>query len=103
MNIENGEGHSRNLASQETIKAWATSKNIHFVIWTDLASNFPEMNFDEFVSVAIDHLKSRDLAGIQEAVKYIVKAPPQTSTRLRKMLMENEWFKGQIALYGKGT
>ena len=102
VNIENGEERSRDQTSLETIKAWALLNNIHFVVWTDLASNFPEMNFDEFVTTAIRHLKSPE-TDIQEAVKYIMKAPPQTNTRLRKILMNDEWFSHQIDLYNQGT
>jgi hypothetical protein len=61
------------------------------------------MNFDEFVTAAIKHLKSLDLTGIQETVKYIVKAPPQTSTRLRQILMNDEWVRHQISLYNKDS
>jgi hypothetical protein len=103
INLENGEEHGRDQESREAIKAWASAKNIHFVVWTDLESSFTEQNFDRFFIAAMKHLKSLDLMGIQEAVKYIIKAPLQTDTRLRKVLMNNEWFKNQITLYNKNA
>jgi hypothetical protein len=99
VNLENGEEHGREKEFREVIKAWALSKNVHFVAWTDLESSFVEEDYDSFSSAAIKHLKSLDLMGIQEAVKYIVKAPPQIDTYLRKILMNDEWFKNQVVLY----
>jgi len=101
VNLGTGDEHGRYKESREAIKAWASSKNINFVAWTDLESSFTEQNLDEFIKAAMVHLKSLDSRGIREAVKYIVKAPPQTDTHLRKVLMKDEWFKEQVALYNK--
>jgi hypothetical protein len=103
VNLKNGDEHDRDQESREAIKAWASSKNIHFVAWTDLESSFAGQNPDEFITAAMTHLKSLDLTGLREAVKYIVKAPPQADTRLRKVLMNDGWFKEQVALYNKGA
>jgi hypothetical protein len=101
VNLENGDEQGRDLESREAIRAWAASKNIHFVVWTDLESNFSESKPDEFIAAAMAHLKSLDSRGLLEAVKYIVKAPPQTDTRLRKVLMNDEWFQEQVAIYNR--
>jgi len=101
VNLENGDEHGRDQECVEAIKTWASSKGIHFVAWTDLESSFSGQTSEEFIEVAKTHLKSLTLRGIREAVKYIVKAPPQTNTRLRKILMDDDWFKDQVALYNK--
>ena len=103
VNIENGEGHGCDPEGREVIKTWASSKSINFVAWTDLKSNFDEQNLDKFIRAAIAHLKNLDLMGIREALKYIVNAPTQTNTRLRQILMNDEWFKEQIEIYDKET
>jgi hypothetical protein len=90
VNLENGDEHGRDQKSREAIKAWASSKDIHFVAWTDLESSFAEQKTDEFITAAMKHLKSLDLKGLREAIKYILKAPPQTDTCLRKVLMNDE-------------
>jgi hypothetical protein len=101
VNLENGEGHGCDPEGREVIKTWASLKGINFVAWTDLKSNFDEQDPDKFITAAIAHLKNLDLMGIREAVKYIVKAPPQTNTHLRQILMHDEWFKEQVELYNK--
>lgn len=99
VNLENGEWCSRNRSCIKTIKTWAVSKNVQFVVWTDLESGFSEQTVNEFVQAAKNHLRCLTEVGIQETVKYIVKAPQQTNTYLRKILMEDEWFKKQLVLY----
>ena len=101
MNLGNGDEHGREPETRKAIKAWASERRIDFVAWTDLESSFSQQAPDQFVAVAMTHLKSLDLRGLRQAVKYVVKAPRQTDTRLRQVLMNDEWFKEQVALYNK--
>ena len=82
---------------REVIKAWARERNIQFVAWTDLKADFT--NPDNFVESAIRHLRSLNVSGIREAIRYIVNAPPQINTELRQALETNDWFNEQKALY----
>jgi hypothetical protein len=99
VNLENGDERSRDQQALEAIKRWARSKNIPFVAWTDLKSSFSENDFDEFSKSAMKHLRSLNITGMQEAIKYIVNTPHQIDTRLRRILMSDEWFTSQVKLY----
>ena len=101
VNRENGDEHGRDPKSLTAIKAWAIEKGIDCAMWTDLEGSFGQQGPDQFIAAAMAHLRSLDLRGVREAVRYIIKAPPQTETCLRRVLMDDEWFKGQVALCEK--
>lgn len=91
--------HGRDARVVEAIGNWAEVTNIQSVIWTDLPSNFPEREPDRFIDAALTHLRSLSPEGIQKSVEYIVKAPPQMTTRLRAAIMNNDWFKDRVSEY----
>lgn len=99
VDLENTTEHGRDEGIREVIRTWASANEIRFVAWTDLEGSFAEHDPGRFLDVALAHLKSLDVAGLREAVKYVVMAPSQTDTRLRRFLMDDPWFKEQIALY----
>jgi hypothetical protein len=98
--LPTGEQRSRDAEVAKIIKDWATEKNIRFVVWTDLESNFEVKKSIKFSSgAALNHLKSLSSDGVREAVKYIVRTPQQINTRLRQWLATVDWFKEQVALF----
>ena len=97
--LSTGEQRSRDAEVAKIIKDWATQKNIQFVVWTDLESNFQVKKSTEFCDAALNHLKSLSSDGVREAVKYIVRTPQQINTRLRQWLATVDWFKEQVALF----
>ena len=98
LNRTTGEEHG-NKKAIKAIRNWAEANDIQIVIWTDLEASFSERTPKEFCDAALAHLKSLDSEGIREAIKYIVMAPRQIKTRFRKLVMEDAWFKQQVALY----
>ena len=99
VNVESREENGRDEETRRVIKAWALLNKVQFVAWTDLEASFSEPKPEMFVTAALAHLKSLDVSGLREAVKYVLMAPAQTDTYLRKVLMKDRWFKDQIALY----
>ena len=103
INCVTGEGHCRDANAKvvKVIRNWAKAKNIQVVIWTDLEvrSPFSEQTRNEFCDAALAHLKSLDLEGTREAVQYIVMAHEQIKTHFRRLLMKDQWFKQQVAIY----
>ena len=71
------------------IKNWAKAKGFDAVIWTDLSSNFENktnMIFNE--DTVINYLKNLEPSKLENAKKYIVKAPKQIRTRIREVIEE---------------
>jgi len=101
VNLINGDEHGRDQETRKTVKTWASANKIQFVAWTDLEASFTEPEPERFIAAALAHLKSLDVRGLREAVRYVLMAPPQTDTRLRRVLMSDQWFKEQVALYRK--
>ena len=92
--------HSRDAEVTKIIKDWATQRSIQVVVWTDLESNFQKKKSSEFsCNAALNHLRDLNSDGIREAVKYIMRTPPQVNTRLRQWLATVDWFKEQVALF----
>lgn len=82
---------------RKVIKTWASERKIQFVAWTNLKTTLTYT--DNFIESAIEHLKSLDVRGIREAIRYIVNAPPQIDTCLRQALRNDPWFNEQRTLY----
>ena len=104
VNLLNGHGYGGDEETRKAIKTWASASKIQFVAWTDLEGNFlAEPDPDHFIAAALAYMKSLDVVGLREAVRYVLMAPPQTDTRLRRVLMGDGWFKEQVALYRKAA
>jgi len=100
VNLYDGSERGRDEQSVQDIRAWAMEKKIKFVAWTDLPSHFAGFNTATFITAATEHLKSLHPTQLRQALMYILMAPKQTDTRLRRALMEDKWFQAQRALYG---
>lgn len=99
VDLNNGYENGRDNKIREVIKTWAKERKLQFVAWTDLEANLPYSD-NNFVESAIEHLKSLDVNGIREAIRYVAKAPCQIDTSLRQALRNDQWFNEQKALYG---
>ena len=87
--LDGSRQQSRDLGAFESISAWAKSKGIDVVIWTDLESNFKEKSkFDQDFSVesAITYIAALDAEGKAKAIEYVKRAPDFVYTPLRKAL-----------------
>ena len=100
VNLYDGSERGRDEQSVQDIRAWAMEKKIQFVAWTDLPSHFAGFDTATFIRAATDHLKSLDPTQIRQALEYIVRAPKQTDTELRRKVMGDKWFQDRIALLG---
>ena len=71
----------------DSIRRWAEEKELDAVIWTDLSSNFKErtgMDFNE--DNIIKYLKNLTGKELEEAEKYVRRAPKQVKTRIRRRI-----------------
>lgn len=78
-----------------TLKAWARTKGIDVVVWTDLASNFEaKSTIKKHFSVinAIAHLQLLSPEAKAKAAEYIWRAPAQVDTPLRRAVQTEPWF-----------
>jgi hypothetical protein len=100
VDLLDGSERGRDEQSVQDIRAWAMEKKIQFVAWTDLSSHFAGFDTATFTTAATDHLKSLDPIQLRQALMYILMAPKQTDTGLRRALMEDKWFQAKRALYG---
>lgn len=97
VDLLTGKQRGRDPEVVATIKGWAQQREIQVVAWTDLGSNFKSKKDVEFSpEAALEHLKSLGTAGLREAVRYIVKAPPQIDTKFRRWLATVEWFQQKV-------
>lgn len=79
---------SDELSTFPSIRTWAKEKNIEFVVWTGLGSNF--RNFS--VEAGIRHLERLPESAKAKAAEYIWKAPEFVQTKLRNALKYCKWF-----------
>jgi|SRR5712691_10355766 len=78
---------------ENAIIAWARTKNLDYIVWTALKSNFPKkMNQPFSVVAAIAYLKTLDPAGKAKAAEYVWRAPMFIKTDLRSALQGEPWF-----------
>jgi hypothetical protein len=72
---------------------WCEKSPYSGAVWTDLHSNYAAERELEFtVDGGIEYLKSLDDEGLDEAVRYIEKAPRGTNTPLRRALASDPWW-----------
>ena len=85
-----------NEKSIDILRKWLELKHIDGVVWTDWPSNIePQERANFFDSWGLEYLKKLDADGVKKAVEYIVNAPPETATRFRASVTDDEWFKAQ--------
>lgn len=72
---------------KESILAWALSKKLEAVIWTDLPSNFLERTSMLLTEYNLrNYLRRLRASGNTEAIEYVRKAPCQIKTALREVI-----------------
>jgi hypothetical protein len=85
------------------IRGWAGRAGFDAVIWTDLPSNFDEVDKATFSDVDEPHMKFTvdnaqmylhrlNARGAAQAREYIKKAPPEIETALRKRMRGDPWL-----------
>ena len=88
-------GHARGTSPEvvEGVRRWCLAEGWAGAVWTDLPSNF-EDNLGEVFSVprAISYLRGLTGDSLDEAVRYIEKAPLATDTPLRRALANDDWW-----------
>jgi len=85
--------HSRVDSLQQVMRNWAAETKMDAVVWTDLPSNFEERTGTPFsVEAAEVYLRGLRGATADNAKRYIVNAPGEVSTPLRRQLAESGWL-----------
>jgi hypothetical protein len=83
----------RDQESHEAIAAWAKTKNLDGIIWTDLRSNFQEKVKQTFsVQAAVSYVKALPAEARAKAAEYVWRAPDVVQTPLRMALQKEPWF-----------
>jgi len=77
------------------IRAWASRNSFDAVVWTDLPSNFRDKVDVQFsVEEAARYLHGLPENGAVKARVYIMNAPQEIDTPLRRRLKDDPWLKG---------
>lgn len=83
----------RDPHSLEAIRAWAETKKLDVVVWTDLGSNFDKVYGKPFdIDAALAHIQSLDGEAKSGAAEYVWRAPGFVDTPLRRVLQTPPWF-----------
>jgi cation transport regulator ChaC len=94
VNLNTGKkrSHSDDVAAE--IKEWARQNHFDAVIWTDLPSNFAsKRKLERFtVEAAVAYLQGLCGETAQRAREYILKAPGEVNTPVRRKLQEIGWL-----------
>ena len=85
--------HGGDEATRESIKQWASAKNIDVAVWTDLPGDFQEKTGKPFtLDEACRHLQNLSPEGKAKAAEYVWRAPAFVATQLRLRLQQQPWF-----------
>jgi len=79
----------------ESIKKWASEKEMDVVIWTGLKSNFKDkskLKRQFSIPNAITHIQSLSAENKAKAFEYVYRAPGSIDTPLRRALQKEPWF-----------
>jgi hypothetical protein len=89
-NILNNSSHCNTVPNiLPIIQRWAREKKLDAVVWTDLCSNFKELNEDN----VIEYLRNLKGETLCKAKTYICKAPKQIKTKIRlRIIQEFGWL-----------
>jgi hypothetical protein len=104
VDCRSGQSRSRlPPTASSTIRDWAEKHNFDAVIWTDLRSNFDDVDKAKFSDVkepnmkftvdnAQKYLHGLKAPGDDKAREYIKNAPPEVETPLRKRMRDDPWL-----------
>jgi hypothetical protein len=93
--------YTRDTHVLEDVRTWATEKNIDFVTWTNLESNFEKKSSNKMqfsVQNALLHIQSLDAVSKAKASEYVWRAPNFIDTPLRNALQSQPWFQNTATL-----
>lgn len=83
------------------VRDWCEEHGWQGGAWTDLGSNYRALQRENFsLDGATAYLKTLQGDKLEEAVRYITNAPATTDTRLRRALLDDPWWREQMARYG---
>jgi hypothetical protein len=84
-----------------TVRDWCRAAGWTGAVWTDLLPNYAEAEGEPFsVERGMAYLRRLSGDGLDEAVRYIRNAPPETDTPLRRRLAGDPWWLEQAARVG---
>jgi hypothetical protein len=78
------------------IGAWAKTKGIDVVLWTDLGGDFDAIEPGLFVPTAVKYCASLTADGKAKAVEYVSRAPDFVRTPLKDELEREAWFREKL-------
>ena len=88
-----GESHSHREETRNTLWNWIENSNYDGAVWTDGERNFEALTGKAFnLQTAQDHLRSLQGISLEEARRYIRKAPTRVETPLRRALEDSPWW-----------
>lgn len=90
-----GLAHGRSGAVVAAVTRWCDETGHDGAVWTDLPSNFDDHLGEGFsIARAESYLLGLTGESLDEAVRYIRNAPPETDTPLRRHLAADPWWRG---------
>ena len=94
--LETGHAQTKRPELLDRVRRWCEATGWTGAVWTDLPSNFEERLGEPFsVKRALTYLRSLSDEVLDEAVRYIERAPPATDTPLRRALGLDPWWVGE--------
>src|SRR5699024_11200501 len=82
----------------DIVHAWCRESGWTGAVWTDLLPNVAEKRGEVFTPArGAAYLKTLSGGSLDEAVRYIENAPPETDTPLRRLLAADSWWQARAA------
>lgn len=88
VDIQTGQSQCRVPALLNGLREWTNLKALDAVIWTDLGTNIPNFSIEN----AEAYLHGLTGEAASAAREYIIRAPVQTDTPLRRRLSQSRWL-----------
>jgi hypothetical protein len=93
VDLRSGGSHSRLSTIVATLTTWARDQGLHAVVWTDLEPNFLDILERPFTpQEGLAFLSSRTGDSLKTAREYLLKAPPEVDTPVRRLARESGWL-----------
>ena len=77
----------------DAILRWAQAASLDIVLWTNLTGDFGDVQRNDFVKAAVDHIQQLPAQGKVLAAEYVWRAPDFIVTPLRTLLQGEPWFR----------
>lgn len=85
------------------VRDWCLDQGWQGAVWTDVGSNYSDHHGQAFdVDHAVGYLRGLTGESLDEAVRYIENAPPETDTPLRRRLASEAWWQTEARRLGLG-